>query len=65
MLAKNHNILQNEELDEEPQKQLAAPQKRRIKMVQSKPVTVQEVPPVDGLDEVQQLDDTTYQMEDE
>lgn len=65
MLAKNHNILQNEELDEEPQKQLAPPQKRRIKMVQNKPVTVQEIPPVDGLDEVQQLDDTTYQMEDE
>ena len=69
MLAKNHNILQNEYVEE--QKSLPQSQRKRVKMIQSKPVMVQnrsqqndDIPDILD-DDIQQIDDSNYQMEDE
>ena len=68
MIARNHNILQNEEIEDVP-KALPAPQKRRVKLVQNKQVKVQKEPLLQNVDddqeEIQQIDDSNYQMEDE
>ena len=69
MLAKNHNILQNEYVEE--QKSLPPSQRKKVKMIQSKPVMVQnrsqqndDIPDILD-DDIQQIDDSNYQMEDE
>lgn len=67
MLAKNHNILQGEE--PEVRKSLPPPQRKRIRVVKTNPVKVQSEPSIteleDEQDDIQQLDDSNYQMEDE
>ena len=67
MLARNHNILQSEE--PEVRKSLPPPQRKRIKVVQPNPVKVQQEPSITEIeeeqDDIQQLDDSNYQMEDE
>lgn len=64
MLARNHNILQNEE--PEVRKSLPPPQRKRIKVVKPNPVQEPSITEIEEeQDDIQQLDDSNYQMEDE
>ena len=63
MIAKNHNILQEEKNDVPPPQ--IQTQKKRVKMIQSKPQPVQPNLTVEDVDDINEPNLSQFQMEDE